>query len=73
VVVQLLRNKYLWGKSITQVNKKPGDPQFWRCLINAKDQFLSFGNFRLQNGKQIRFWEDMIETKCFKRTIPQLI
>jgi hypothetical protein len=26
--------------------------------MNVKDQFLSFGNFRLQNGNQIRFWED---------------
>jgi hypothetical protein len=28
-------------------------------LMNVKDQFLNFGNFRLQSGKQIRFWEDI--------------
>jgi hypothetical protein len=26
--------------------------------MNAKDQFLDFGNFILQNGAHIRFWED---------------
>jgi hypothetical protein len=26
--------------------------------MNIKDQFLCFSNFKLQNGKQIRFWED---------------
>jgi hypothetical protein len=25
----------------------------------VKNQFLSFGNFILQNGMQIRFWEDI--------------
>jgi hypothetical protein len=52
---QLLRNKYLGNKSITHVNRKPGDSQFWSGLINVKDQFLGMGNFKLQDGKQIRF------------------
>ena len=26
--------------------------------MNVKIQFLSFGNFRLQDGKQVRFWQD---------------
>jgi hypothetical protein len=56
---QLIRNKYLGDKSITHVNKKPGDSQFWTVLTNGKDQFLNFVNFRLQNGKQIIFWEDI--------------
>jgi hypothetical protein len=56
---QLLRNKYLNNKSITQVSKRLGNSQFWSGLINVKDQFLSFGNFRLQSGNQIRFWKDI--------------
>jgi hypothetical protein len=40
------------------VNRKLGDSQFWIGLINIKDKFLSMGNFKLQDGKQIRFWED---------------
>jgi hypothetical protein len=54
----LLRNRYLGGKSITQVSIKPRDPHFWRGLMNIKDQFLNLGSFKLQDEKQIRFWED---------------
>jgi hypothetical protein len=44
---QLLRNKYLRIMSLTQVGKKPGDSQFWTSLMNVRDQFLTFDNFRL--------------------------
>jgi hypothetical protein len=54
----MARNKYLGGKAITQVNRKPGDSQFWSGLMNIKDQFLSLGSFKLRDGKQISFWED---------------
>jgi hypothetical protein len=54
----MARNKYLGGKAITQVNRKPGDSQFWSGLMNIKDQFLSLGSFKLQDERQIRFWED---------------
>jgi hypothetical protein len=70
---QLMRNKY-WGGGggITQLNKKPGDSQFWTSLMNAKDQFLSFESFRLQNCKIIRFWEDM-GNNTLKNSIPTYI
>jgi hypothetical protein len=55
---QLLKNKYLGDKSITQVGRKSGDSHFWSGLMNIKDQFLCLGSFTLQDGKQIRFWED---------------
>jgi hypothetical protein len=55
---QLLRNKYLGDKSFTQVERKPGDSHFWSGLMNIKDQFLNLGSFKLQDGKQIRLWED---------------
>jgi hypothetical protein len=55
---QLIRNKYVRNKSITQVQKRPSDSQFWTGLMNIRDQFLVFDNFRFQNGKQIRCWED---------------
>jgi hypothetical protein len=47
---QLIRNKYLRDRPITQVTKRPGDSQFWIGLMNPKDQFLEFGNFILENG-----------------------
>jgi hypothetical protein len=55
---QLIKNKYLGNKSLTQVRKKPGDSQFWSGLMEIKDQFISMGNFKVQDGSQIRFWED---------------
>jgi hypothetical protein len=55
---QLLKNKYLGDKSITQVGRKSGHSHFWSGLINIKDQFLCLGSFTLQDEKQIRFWED---------------
>jgi hypothetical protein len=70
---QLLRNKYLGDKSITQVSRKSGDSQFWSGLINIKDQFLSMSSFKLQDGKQIRFWEDKwLGAKALKEDYPNL-
>jgi hypothetical protein len=45
--LQLIRNKYLGSKTITQVTKKPGDSQFWSGLMNVKDNFLSMRSFNL--------------------------
>jgi hypothetical protein len=56
--VQLIRNKYLGTKTITQVTRNPGDSQFWSGLMRVKDDFLNMGRFQLEDGKQIRFWED---------------
>ncbi|WVZ66350.1 hypothetical protein U9M48_015586, partial [Paspalum notatum var. saurae] len=55
---ELIKKKYLHHKSITQVSKKPGDSQFWSGLMGVRNQFLSFGFFRTQNGQCVRFWED---------------
>jgi hypothetical protein len=38
---QLIRNKCLGSKTLTQVTKKPGDSQFWCGLMNVKDDFFS--------------------------------
>jgi hypothetical protein len=54
----ILRNKYLTRQTIGKVEKKPGDSHLWVGLMKAKDNFLMHGSFRLNNGKQIRFWED---------------
>ena len=39
--------------------RKPGDSQFWTGLMGVKKQFLHHGKFLLQDGKHIRFWEDL--------------
>jgi hypothetical protein len=70
---QLLRNKYLGDKSITQVSRKPRDSQFWSGLMNIKDQFLSMGSFKLQDEKQIRFWKDKwLGANALKEDYPNL-
>jgi hypothetical protein len=55
---QLLKNKYLRDKTLTQVQYMPGDSHFWAGLMKVKDEFLSMGRFDLGDGSQVRFWED---------------
>jgi len=55
---QLLRNKYLKTKTLTQVQHMPGDSQFWASLMNVKEEFLLLGKFEIGDGSQVRFWED---------------
>ena len=55
---QLLKNKYLGIKSLTQISRRPGDSQFWSGLMNYKDQFLRWGRFEVRNGQTTRFWKD---------------
>jgi hypothetical protein len=70
---QLLRNKYMGNKSLTQVQRKSGDSQFWSGLMDIKDQFISMGHFRVQNGTLIRFWEDKwIGDSALKDQYPNL-
>jgi hypothetical protein len=40
------------------VTRKPGDSQFWSGPMNVKEDFLSMGNFNIQDGIQITFWKD---------------
>jgi hypothetical protein len=54
----MLRNKYLRGKSLTQVEAKPYDSHFWRGLMHIKDEVLSFGTFVIKDGTNARFWDD---------------
>ena len=55
---QLLKNKYLGSKSLTQAVRKSGDPHFWAGLVNIKEEFLRWGRFRVGDGHATRFWDD---------------
>jgi len=69
----LLRKKYLKNETIAQVQKKPGDSQFWAGLMKVKDFFLTFGSFQLNDGNQIRFWEDKwIGSHTLRQQYPSL-
>jgi hypothetical protein len=53
----LIKNKYLKNKMLSQVEKKAGDSHFWASLMGFKDRFINLSWFRLNNGTQIRFCE----------------
>jgi hypothetical protein len=55
---QLLCNKYLGSKPLSQVQWKSGDSTFWAILMKVKNEFLHFGTFLLKDGSHVRFWED---------------
>ena len=55
---ELITNKYLKNKTLSQIEKKNGYSHFWNGLLGVKYIFLSLKKFKLDNGTQIRFWED---------------
>jgi hypothetical protein len=55
----ILKKKYLKGKTLAQVEKKKGDSHFWSGLMDVKNIFLEKGRFIVQDGTQTRFWEDL--------------
>jgi hypothetical protein len=70
---QLIRNKYLGSKSITQITKQSDNSQFWRGLMNVKEEFFSFRCFQIQDGRVIRFWEDFwLGVTTLKEQYPNL-
>jgi hypothetical protein len=56
---QLLRNKYLINKTLSQVEAKPTDSPFWKGLMRVKDDFFSKSRFVTGDGSTVRFWEDV--------------
>jgi hypothetical protein len=55
---QLLHNKYLHSKYLSQVNVRPDDSPFWKGLMRVKEEFFKRGAFILGDRANIRFWED---------------
>jgi hypothetical protein len=55
---ELLRRKYMQDKPIGQMHKRSRDSQFWSGLMKVKERFLGYGTFQINNGKNMRFWED---------------
>jgi len=55
---ELLRNKYIKDKTLGSCVKKPMDSHIWKSLMNVTDIFMDFGNFKVTDGTQTRFWID---------------
>ena len=70
---QMLHKKYLGSKLLSQVQWKNGDSHFWASLMNVKRDFLRFGTFIIQDGSQVRFWEDRwLEQSTLREQYPCL-
>jgi hypothetical protein len=55
---QLICNKFLGSKPLSQAFWKSGDSHLWVGFIKVKNDFLRFGTFSIKNSVQIRFWGD---------------
>jgi hypothetical protein len=56
---QVLKRKYFNDKTLSQVEKRKGDSHSWSHLMEVKHLVLERGRFRVQDGTQTRFWEDL--------------
>jgi hypothetical protein len=54
-----LKEKVFYKPNNRESTKETGRFTFlgW-VLMNAKPDFLQYGSFQIQSGRQIRFWED---------------
>jgi hypothetical protein len=56
---ELLQNKYLKDKTLSQVQVKPTDSPFWKGIMGGRDELFESGSFVLGDGRDTRFWEDV--------------
>jgi hypothetical protein len=69
----LLRNKYLSSKFLSQIKIKLGELHFWKGLLRSKEDFLGCGTFKIKDGSQTRFWEDIwVGSESLKEQFPNL-
>ena len=52
---EILQNKYLNNKTLSQVEAKPTDSPFWKGLMKVKDEFFNRGSFIIGDGRKTRF------------------
>jgi hypothetical protein len=56
---ELLHNKYIKDKTLSQVQGKPTDSPFWKGLMRVKNEFFNRGSFKVGDGTSVRFLEDI--------------
>jgi hypothetical protein len=47
---ELIQNKYLHSKMLSEIKSNAFDSPFWKCLMRVKDDFISRGHFEVGNG-----------------------
>jgi hypothetical protein len=71
---QILKKKYFRSNTIAQVQRRQRDSHFWSGLLKIKDTFLNLGGFQLNNGHNIRLWEDKwMGNFTLKQLYPSLV
>jgi hypothetical protein len=55
---ELITNKYLQSKILSQVQVKTSDSPFGKGIMKIKDNFFERGSFKVGNGEDTLFWED---------------
>ena len=55
---QILHNKYLQSKTLSQVTARLNDSPFWKGLMRTKGLFFHRTKFLVGNGMTTKFWED---------------
>jgi hypothetical protein len=55
---ELILNKYLHSKTLSQVTAKPTDSPFRKGLMKVKEEFFARGKFKVGNVANTRLWED---------------
>jgi hypothetical protein len=56
---QVLKKKYLKGKTLSHLERKKGDSHFCAGSMEVKNLVLERGRFQVHDGSQTRFWEDL--------------
>jgi hypothetical protein len=70
---EILKKKYFKDKRLSQVMRKRGDSHFWSGLIEIKGLVLDRGQFKVQDGTQTRFLEDLwIDNEPLTEKYPSL-
>jgi hypothetical protein len=52
---ELLQNKYIQSKIISQVQVKPTNSSFWKGIMSGSDEFFQWGSFVIGDGMNTRF------------------
>jgi hypothetical protein len=55
---EIVRQKYLKNKWVTQLTQKPSNSPVWNDLVKIKHIYIKGRVMRLGNGKSIDFWND---------------
>lgn len=63
MALNVLRKKYLQGKSFCQ-SKQKGGSQFWQGLEGIKEWYEKGTRSRVGNGRKVRFWHDVWLDEC---------